>query len=40
MKKLGIPEGSENMFEVVEDETGNKIIRLKNGANSMTIGIF
>lgn len=37
-KKLGIPEGAEDMFEVFVDEHGNQVIRLKDGAKTITIG--
>lgn len=37
-KKLGIPEGAEDMFEVLVDEHGNQVIRLKDGAKTITIG--
>ena len=37
-KKLGIPEGSEDMFEVYIDEFGNQQIRLKGGQKTITIG--
>ena len=37
-KKLGIPEGQEDLFEVFTDENGNPVIRLKDGARTITIG--
>lgn len=37
-KKLGIPEGAEDLVEVYIDEFGNQKIRLKNGARNITIG--
>ncbi|CAF0718314.1 unnamed protein product [Brachionus calyciflorus] len=37
-KKLGIPEGSEDLVEVTIDENGNQVLRLKNGARNVTIG--
>ena len=35
----GIPEGMEDMFEVYTDEHGNTLIRLKDGAKNITIGM-
>ena len=37
-KKLGIPEGAEDMFEVYMDEHGNQQIRLKDGAKTIKVG--
>ena len=37
-KKLGIPEGAEDMIEVFTDEFGNQVLRLKDGANAIKIG--
>lgn len=37
-KQLGVPEGFEDMIEIFIDENGNQIMRLKNGARSITIG--
>ena len=37
-KKLGIPEGAEDLFEVYTDENGNPVIRLKEGMRKITIG--
>jgi len=37
-RKLGIPEGAEDMFEVYIDEDGNQQIRLKGGNKTITIG--
>lgn len=37
-RKLGIPEGAEDMFEVYIDEDGNQQIRLKGGSKTITIG--
>ena len=37
-KKLGIPDGAEDMIEIYTDEFGNQVMRLKNGAKTITIG--
>ena len=37
-KKLGIPAGAEDLVEVFTDEFGNQVMRLKNGAKTITIG--
>jgi hypothetical protein len=37
-KQLGVPEGFEDMIEIFIDENGNQMMRLKNGARSITIG--
>ena len=37
-RKLGIPEGAEDMFEVYIDEFGNQQIRLKDGQKTIQIG--
>lgn len=37
-KRLGIPEGAEDMFEVYIDENGNQQIRLKGGMKTLQIG--
>lgn len=37
-KKLGIPEGAEDMFEVYTDADGNQKIRLKDGAKTVKVG--
>jgi len=39
-KKLGIPEGAEDLIEVFTDENGKQILRLKDGARSIKIGIY
>jgi Zn-dependent metalloprotease len=37
-KRLGIPEGAEDMFEVYTDEHGRQQIRLKDGMKTIQIG--
>jgi hypothetical protein len=37
-KKLGIPQGSEDLIEVFTDENGNQVLRLKDGAKTVKIG--
>ncbi len=39
-KKLGIPEGAEDLIEVFTDENGKQILRLKDGARSIKIGTY
>ncbi len=37
-RKLGIPQGSEDLIEMYTDEYGNQVLRLKNGAKTVKIG--
>ncbi len=38
-KNLGIPDGAEDLIEVFTDENGKQVLRLKDGARSIKIGI-